>query len=864
MRRNGPNVIMGIALAVVVLGVYLGVHRLYIVHRLDTGVQTLDFVNFDDPDYVTENRHVQAGLTWDSILWAFTSFEKCNWHPLTWLSHMADCQFFGRNPAGHHVVNAILHALSTAVLFFVLLRMTGARWPSAFVAALFGLHPQHVESVAWVTERKDVLSTFLWMLTLWAYARYAERPDIRRYALAFVFLVLGLMAKPMLVTVPFVLLLLDFWPLNRLGWIKLAPVPLAGKGKASRGRASKSEPPPEPAARVEVPQRTVGQLLVEKIPFFALILVMSAVTIIAQKSGGAMDFANTKVSLLTRVSSAFVSYWLYIGQMFWPAGLSAFYPYIMERPIWQPIAGAVGLLAMTALVIWQARRRPYLPVGWFWYLGTLVPVIGLLQVGAQAYADRFTYVTTIGLYIILAWAVADLLSGWRFRSLVALPAVAVLLACACLTVRQIPCWANSEILFRSAIAVTDKNSLAHGNLGGALFVQGRLEDAMAEYYKALEIDQNQSDPHNNLGLALATRGHYPEAIYHYNEALRIDPKNAAVHNNLGLVLAGQGRLKEAMEHYEEAIRLNKEYAEAHNNLALALAEVGRAPEAIAHYDESIRIRPSDAPTYNANCAAAYFAMGDYQASADRALSALKQNPRLPGAHNNAGLALGSLGKTQEAIEQFQTALELEPRMPSARNNLGMALFTLGKTEEAIAQYRLALQLDPNYPNARFNLGMALALQRKFDEAAAQLNAALRLKPDMAEAYRGLAVVMQETGKEGEAVKLLAEAVRLQPNWPLALVQLARLRAASVDPALRNAVEAVSLAERACQLVGRRDAICLDTLAIAYAEAGRFPEAVAAAREALALANAVGNPAIVGEVQAHLALFEAGKPLRQSP
>ena len=524
-----------------------------------------EFINLDDDEYVTENPHVQAGLTLKGLSWAFTTTQASNWHPLTWLSHMLDCQLYGLKPAGHHLTSLLFHIANTLLLFLVLRRMTGAIWGSSFVAALFALHPLHVESVAWVAERKDVLSTFFWMLTMWTYIRYAERPRLNRYLLVLLSFALGLMSKPMLVTLPLVLLLLDYWPLRRF----------------------KSIHP--------------FRLVLEKAPFFALSAVSSFLTFFAQRSGGTVGSLEA-FPLETRMANALVSYVSYIGKMIWPHHLAVLYPYPDILPIWQVAEAGLLLVGLSALVILAARRRPYLVVGWLWYFGTLVPVIGLVQVGLQAMADRYTYVPLIGLFIMMAMGVPDNLAGWRHRRIVLAISAGLLLSIFMIVTRlQVYHWENAITLFEHTLAVTSNNSVIHNNLGVVLAQQGKTQEAIAHYTEALRIKPDYTDAHNNLGVALARQGKTQEAIAHYTEALRIKPNYAEVHYNLGNALARQGKIQEAITHYTEALKIKPDYVGAHYNLGNALVRQGKTQEAIAHFAEALRIKPDFAD--------AHFALG---------------------------------------------------------------------------------------------------------------------------------------------------------------------------------------------------------------------------------------------------------------
>jgi len=668
-----------------------------------------DFVNYDDPDYVTSNPHVQSGLTWDNVRWAFTTGHASNWHPLTWLSHMLDCQWFGQDPAAHHLVNVAFHIANTVLLFLLLRRMTGAHWGSAFVAALFAVHPLHVESVAWISERKDVLSTFFLLLTLVAYTRFVElsrpqpppnatpsikpKPKAARhsgppstpqapavaaqgssrlyYFLSLTGFALGLMSKPMLVTTPFLLLLLDYWPLDRLRF--------TAKG---------------------APFKEISRLTLEKVPFLAMSLLSCVVTYLVQQHGGAV---STSLSLAQRLSNALVSYCRYLGKTLWPEDLSVLYPHPGQWPLWQVLLAGAVIAALTVAVMLWARRRPYLPVGWFWFLGTLVPVIGFVQVGIQSMADRYSYVPAIGLFLMVAWGVPECLPALPRRgSALAGAAALVLVLCAFLTGRQIAFWRNSETLFRRATQVTSKNFLAYNNLGFYLAGHGKVNEAMEDYRQALAINPLYEDALNNLGYSLAGLKRHAEAIPLYEAALRIRPNHVEVHNNLGNALSEVGRLPEAIQHYRFVLKQQPDHADAHNNLGIALAMQGKLEEALEHFRAAIRFRPNYAS-----------------------------------AHSNLGNGLAAQHKFDEAITEYQESLRVNPKDPQAHNNLGNVFTEQNRLEEAITQYQEAIRLNAENPEAQFNLGIAFAREGKNGEAITHYQEALRLKPDYAAARKQL-------------------------------------------------------------------------------------------------------------------------------
>jgi len=574
-------------------------------------VRHFDFVNFDDQLYVTANPQVRAGLTWAGLVWAFSSSYAANWHPLTWLSHMADVESFGMNAGAHHLVSLAFHLINTLLVWLVLRRLTGSVFRSALVAALFGVHPLHVESVAWVAERKDVLSMFFGLLTLWAYTGYVDRRSPWRYAAALVWFALGLMAKPMLVTLPFVLLLLDVWPLRR--------VALFGNSSSS------------PASARTIPWT---RAVLEKLPFVLLVAISSVVTLIVQEKGGSVSSLET-VPFDARLANVAESYINYMWNTVWPAGLAAFYP-LPATVRWAPaIASAVVLAALTFSVLRFWRQRPYLAVGWLWFLGTLVPVIGFVRFGAQARADRYMYLPMLGLLVAAIWGLAELADRWRVpRRVSGAVAVAIVIACAVATRVQADSWRNSAALWQHALAVTTGNSRAHANLGATWAADGRQADAAAEYRAALAIEPSLPQAHNNLALALMALGNRTEAIDHYRQAIALMPAYAAAHNNLGSALMKDGKIDEAIAEYREAVHSRPDDAEFRNNLGAALATQGQLPEATREFREAVRLAPGRAEF-----------------------------------HFSLGLACAQQGNDAEAIQEFRTALRLDPSHAAARRAL---------------------------------------------------------------------------------------------------------------------------------------------------------------------------------------------------
>ena len=596
IRLKRADLVILLGLAVMTLGIYAQV----IGHQ---------FITLDDPTYIRENPNVNRGVTLAGLAWAFTTFHAANWHPLTWISHMIDCQLFGTNAGRHLLVNTLIHAANTLLIFYFLLRTTHARWPSALVAALFALHPLHVESVAWASERKDTLSTFFGLLSLIAYVRYTEARSISRYAWVAITLALGLLAKPMLVTLPFLMLLLDYWPLRRLQR-------LDGSDQLS----------------------VLRKIVVEKLPLFALVAVSMIITLLAQSHGGAVrTFAAAPVGF--RLSNALVSYVKYLLLTFWPNNLAVYYPLAPTGiPTWQVIGAAFLLIGITTLCLFERRNRPYLIVGWLWFLGTLVPVIGFVQVGGQTMADRYFYIPSIGLFIALVFGLADFARSWHVAPLLrAGIAGGVLLILASLTNAQIQRWRDSFTLFEHTLAVTPPNLHMEHNLGLAMGGAGRFDEAAAHFEKALQIDRNFYDGLVGMGVTREFQGRLPEAIDYFQAAIHSQPDTPTAHLQLGRVLWKQNSDQAALEEIGRASQLAPKDADIRADFGLALQQVGRIPEAIEQFHKALRMNPDNAET-----------------------------------HANLGLALLGSGKPQESIPEFETALRLKPELTGAADNLRRA------------------------------------------------------------------------------------------------------------------------------------------------------------------------------------------------
>ncbi len=619
------------------------------------------FLGYDDSVYVTNNPNVQSGLSWQNVKWAFTTGRASNWHPLTWLSHMLDCQLFGQRADAHHIINVLFHIANTLLLFIVFNRMTKHFWPSVFVAAVFALHPLHVDSVAWVAERKDVLSTLFWLLTMLAYARYVERPSTVRFLVTLLFFALGLLAKPMLVTLPFVLLLLDYWPLNRL--------------------SSKF---------------SILNSLFEKLPFFVLSAASSVITFIVQQKGGAMSIIPIKA----RIANAMCSYLAYIGKMFWPARLAVFYPYPPPSFLFaaRTVIYAIILILVTALLLYYGRQYKYLAVGWLWYLGTLVPVIGIVQVGAQAMANRYMYIPMLGLLIIVGWAVKDLVGNrLGLRVVTAVLAVAALSAAVIVTRTQVQHWRNGLTLYEYTLKVTENNELAEYNYASALFNEGRISEAELHLRNLVRINPLSSD-RRFLGDVLKKQGKLNEAIACYNELIKQGQGSADVYYNLAVALGLQRKYDDAIKCLSSTLKLDPNYPEARKKMGVLLLQVtGKFNEAIPYFNEALRT--------DANMVKIY---------------------------ENLGSAYHQLGKYEEAILNWTKAVELKPNNVPVLNNLAWLLATVGDTSfqdahKAVGFAQRACELTGHKdPECLDTLAAAYAAVGRFDDAVKTANRAMNI------------------------------------------------------------------------------------------------------------------------------------------
>jgi len=695
------------------------------------------FILCDDPMYVTDNPRVLGGLSLDNVVWAFGAGAASNWHPLTWLSHMLDVQLFGLTPGWHHLTSLLLHVANTLLLFRLLENLTGAPWRSAMVAALFGAHPLHVESVAWVAERKDVLSTLFFLLTLMAYVRYV-RGAKRDYLLSLGLFTLGLMSKPMLVTLPFVLMLLDYWPLGRLGF----------------------EPQPGLLRRLR-------PLLVEKVPFFCLALGSCTVTYLVQHASHA---TTAVLPLAPRLANAVASYLKYLGKTFWPARLAAYYPHPDTRyplshqwPAWCIAAGALLLAALTWLAWRRLRRQPWLAVGWFWFLGTLVPVIGLVQVGGQAMADRYTYIPLIGIFISVVWSAAEALGGRPAgQPALATAGVAVIAACVLATQHQVEFWRDDSALFQHALDVTTDNFMAHMFLGDWLRTHGRATEAIPHFKAAIQEAPELPDGYYTLAVAEALQGQRKVAAELFRTALSMAPWDSRTHNAYGYLLWEMDRHAEAEAQYLEALRLNPEYPEALVHLGLALFERGDLKGATARFTAAVYLRPGYTPALGrlAECLLRQGRLAEAEARYRDCVQLCPTNAEM---RINLGGVLWREGRGDDALAEYAAAAKLDPQSALAHFNLGTVLSARGMFAPAADQFTAAVHLKPDYFEALSGLGRALAGQGKFNQAQAAFREAAQLCPTNAalRVYLGNALMM--AGKTNEAIQVFTAALRLDPG-----------------------------------------------------------------------------------------------------
>jgi tetratricopeptide (TPR) repeat protein len=768
-----------------------------------------EFVGCDDDLYVYENSKVMSGLSVPGIAWALTHV-MCNfYHPLTMISLMLDYQLHGLQAGGYHITNVLIHAASSVLLFLVWRQMTGALWRSAFVAAVFAVHPLRAESVAWVAERKDVLGAFFFMLTLGAYVRYVRKPcSVGRYLTVVAFYVMALLSKPTSVTLPFVLLLLDYWPLGRTNY-ELGIMNYEGGGAATRGVS-------------------IWALVKEKIPLLLLAMVACVAAYYAE---GKAVVPTAQVSTPMRIGTVFISYAVYLRQMVWPARLALFYSYPEPgRLLWYAVPAFLFLAGISAWVLAQWRRLPWLVVGWSWYLGMMVPMIGIVAVCPSPHGDRNTYLPQIGLVVMVTWAVAEWSAGWKRRRLVLggliIAVTGVLTA---LGHHQASYWRNNEALWTRAVACSPENANARNNLGSVLARAGRFEDAIVQYKKALAIDPGFADAYDNLAAALVQVGRPKEAIDLYRHLLQIDPDYAKARSKLGGLLMETGNKEEAIAEYRKVIEIKPEDAEAHLNLGNALATEGQVEEGMAQYRQALAFNPNNA----------YACYG-------------------------LGVASGAKEDWGGAIVQLRKALEIKPDFAEARRSLGKALLRQGDFDGALACLRHGANATAGSAAGWSELGDGFLRENNLEEAIACYRQELKTNPRSAEACANLGLACFQKGAAKEAVDAWQQSLSIKPEQPNVENNLAWVLATSVDGSLRNGAKAVVLAEGANQTSGGSNEFVLHTLAAAYAETGRYGEALTTSRRARELAAAQKNDDLSAKLEKEIKLYQAGTPMRDVP
>jgi tetratricopeptide (TPR) repeat protein len=753
-----------------------------------------DYVGLDDPDYVTKNPVIKAGLTAGGIRWSFENSFSSNWHPLTWISHMADCQIFGINAGPQHLVNVAFHIVNTCLLFLWLFYVTGFIWKSAFVASLFALHPLHVESVAWISERKDVLSAFFFILTLWSYCAYVKsalnhsqkKKTTSLYAIALFVFVLGLMSKPMLVTVPFVLLLLDFWPLKRLSTLPL----------------------------------TIS--LRDKLPFLLLALASSAVTLWAQGSGHSIASLD-QFPVWNRIINALSSYSNYLLKTFWPINLAAFYPFPLDLDYF---GAALAVLLFFGLCIlgWTRRKsNPYIIVGSLWFFGMLLPVIGLIQVGGQAMADRYTYLPLIGIFILLTWLIDENFLFAFGRTLKVIGAAAAVVLCTIVSNDQVKTWRNTRSLFEHAAHNTKSNYLAWTALGNIFNGEGKQDEAYSCFSRAIEMRRNYPSSWFGLAVVLYGQGRKDDAFTCYKEAVRLNPDDPEMLDGYGVALFKSERLEEAERCFRKAIAIRPIYAEANLHLGMLLQKIGRTDEALHHYQESVRLEP--------NAADSRFNLG------------------------NAYLVGKEL---DEALKEYLLAVQLRPRFIEARIALGNLLLQKGMFDAAATNFSSVLTIAPTNSFALDGLGYTEAMSGRPDSAYPLFVKSVEQVTNNANAHLHLAMAFERRNEIEKALSHYHTALALDPTLVAALNNMAWLKATHSDPSVRSGSEAVELAQRACKLTNFTEPMFLGTLAAAYAESGQFAEAISTAEKARTLALSKGQKQVADKNTVLLELYRAGK------
>ena len=813
------------------------------------------FIAYDDPGYVGENVHIRSGFSVAGIVWAFTKMVKDTfyWMPTTWLSHMLDCQLFGVNPGAHHLMSVAYHAVNAVLVLLLLRQMTGAFWRSAIVAALFAWHPLQVDSVAWIAERKNLVSALFLLLTLMAYVRYARKPGPGRYVLVFLLLCLAVMAKPSAVVAPGLMLVLDFWPLRRLE-----------QGAAASGTLH------APRSTLHV----LARLFLEKLPMLIPVGVTAVATVLVHQSFKALPSLH-ELPFAVRVVNAFVSYLRYVGKAVWPIHLAVFYPAPKGWPVWLVALAVVFVLFVSVLGVKWAASRPWFLAGWLWFLGGLFPNIGLVQAGTQSMGDRFGYVPLIGLWIMVVWLAAEWLAALRARTPV-LAAVAIVPLLAALTVTsiQLRCWRNTVTVFEHAVRVTENNTLAHDLLAATFAYQGKTDEAIAQCKLLLAINPNSAPAHRTWGLALEKKGDREQALSHFLRAVELEPASASIRYDLARALDQQGRTEEAIQQYQAVVRMDATDADACNDLAWILATAENpsyrnAGQAVELARRAVASAEGKSPERLMTLAAACMVAGQTNEAVSAVLKAVApqqgHGAPEPTSAGNLGPILirqGHLAAGMALLSQAARMTTNSAALAEIERQIGLMFSEQGKYETAAAHYTAALRANPRLAAAHDDWGVDLAAQRQFVTAAEHFAEALKVDPRYAVAHRNLALALIAADKPAEARAHLREAIRLQPGYVSALNDLAWLLATCPDGNLRDAHEALRLAKHAADLTDRKDAGILETLAAAYAEDGQFAKASKTVEEAIQLCDAVSQQELLATLENCRQRFRAGQPLRQ--
>lgn len=805
-------------------------------------VVRFDFVFIDDPSYIVNNAQVLNGLTPEGIAWAFETGQEANWHPLTWISLMLDATLFGKWPGGYHLTNLLLHAGSVLLLFNALERMTGSLWPSAFTAAMFAIHPQHVESVAWVTERKDTLSVFFGMLALWAYARYVRRPSDRRYLLIAIAFILSLLAKQTLVTFPFLLLVLDFWPLQRF--------------QKNGGPLPAPEEPPRAS------RQSINDLIIEKLPLLFLSLVFCIIVVRAQGQVGAI--APLKYYPLSdRIVNAIVSYVMYIAQACWPFDLVIFYSRPQGGYSAAVVVGSAAiLLTLTVIAVATHRSRPYLLAGWLWYLGTLAPVIGIVQVGDQARADRYTYFPTIGLSIMAAWLIADIVARTpSFRPAAVFLGGASVAAAAVLCFFQAQHWRNGDALFDHGYAVDPHNYFLVHAKGTIQARNNKPEDAIRLFSEAIELNPRYYRALLDRGTTLAVLKRYDEALADIDEALKLNPNLVPAYTVRAQVYGAQRKFDESAEALKSAVEKQPTLPELHADLARTLERAGRYDDALAAYKRMLEVK-SDYLVGKLFLARLLCRLGKWQELAQLAAEGSRAAPENGEFRALLGRAKVELGQVKPGLADIEQGLRAEPRSGRAWQVAAATQFRLGNLDDALVGYARASEFEPYDPVIRREYGDLLFEKKEILKATAEFKKAVEIDPLDPVPRGALATLLQIQGKTDQAMKEYAETLRLNPNVANLANDYAWLLATQPDSKRRDANEALKWAEKACALSKKEDPSHLDTLAAAQAEAGRWDDAVKTATQSITLYQKKGKKKEADDVAARLALYQQKKPYRE--